>query len=256
MPDRPDRILTSHAGSLPRPDDLIALNERRAQPGFGDEAGFQRELTAAVAGVVRRQQQTGIDLVNDGEYGHAMGQQYNYGSWWSYVFGRLGGLELAEMNRWEVPMAPPKPGGITLGSFAGRRDRQLFSEAYADPGLGRLAPGYRPVPLRPGVPGAGHLPGPGGGPARHREPEGRAGGRRARRGLPERGRARQLRPVRQRVLRDRRGAALRVRRRDARRSTARSSTPGSSCSSMTPASRRTGIRSARSRAWRTTGGSR
>ena len=140
MPDRPDRILTSHAGSLPRPDDLIALNERRARPGFGDEAGFQRELTAAVAGVVRRQQQTGIDLVNDGEYGHAMGQRYNYGSWWSYVFGRLGGLELAEMNRWEVPMAPPGPGGITLGSFAGRRDRQLFSEAYGDPGSGASLP--------------------------------------------------------------------------------------------------------------------
>ena len=33
----PDRILTSHAGSLPRPEDLIALNERRAEGDFSDE---------------------------------------------------------------------------------------------------------------------------------------------------------------------------------------------------------------------------
>jgi len=140
MPERPDRIRTSHVGSLPRPEDLIARYHQRADPGLGDEEGFQRELTGAVADVVRRQHETGIDVVNDGEYGHAMGQRYDYGSWWSYVFQRLGGLELAEVNRWEVPMAPPKSGGIALGSFASRRDWQLFSEAYADPNSGASLP--------------------------------------------------------------------------------------------------------------------
>jgi 5-methyltetrahydropteroyltriglutamate--homocysteine methyltransferase len=140
MPERPDRIQTSHVGSLPRPEDLIALNHRRAEPGFADEEGFQRELTGAVADVVRRQRETGIDVVNDGEYGHAMGHRYDYGSWWSYVFQRLGGLEMSEGNRWEVPMAPPRSGGIVLGSFASRRDRQLFSEAYADPASGASLP--------------------------------------------------------------------------------------------------------------------
>jgi 5-methyltetrahydropteroyltriglutamate--homocysteine methyltransferase len=140
MPERPDRIRTSHVGSLPRPEGLIASNRRRAESGFADEAGFQRDLAAAVAEVVRRQQQAGIDLVNDGEYGHAMGHRYDYGSWWSYVFQRLGGLEFAEVNRWEVPMARPKSGGIALGSFASRRDRQLFAEAYADPGSGASLP--------------------------------------------------------------------------------------------------------------------
>jgi 5-methyltetrahydropteroyltriglutamate--homocysteine methyltransferase len=47
-----------------------------------------------VADVVARQRETGIDLVNDGEYGHSMGQRYDYGSWWTYVFQRLGGVEL------------------------------------------------------------------------------------------------------------------------------------------------------------------
>jgi 5-methyltetrahydropteroyltriglutamate--homocysteine methyltransferase len=136
----PDRILTSHAGSLPRPEELIELNRGRAQPGFTDEAGYQQELTAAVAGVVRRQQETGIDVVNDGEYGHAMGQRYNYGSWWAYVFQRLGGLELTEVSLRQVPLAPPRPGQIRLGSFVNRRDRQLFSEAYADPGSGASLP--------------------------------------------------------------------------------------------------------------------
>ena len=71
----PDRILTSHAGSLPRPEDLIALNERRTADGFTEEAQYLSRLRAAVADVVARQRETGIDLVNDGEYGHSMGMK-------------------------------------------------------------------------------------------------------------------------------------------------------------------------------------
>jgi len=71
----PDRILTSHAGSLPRPEDLIALNERRATGDFTDEAEYLGRLRTAVADVVARQRATGIDLVNDGEFGHSMGMK-------------------------------------------------------------------------------------------------------------------------------------------------------------------------------------
>ena len=69
----PDRILTSHAGSLPRPEDLIALNGRRAAGELSDEDAYLGSLRAAVADVVARQRAIGIDLVNDGEYGHSMG---------------------------------------------------------------------------------------------------------------------------------------------------------------------------------------
>jgi len=55
MPNSPDRILTSHVGSLPRPEGLIALNHQRESGDLADEAGYQRELTDAVASVVRRQ---------------------------------------------------------------------------------------------------------------------------------------------------------------------------------------------------------
>ena len=72
----PDRILTSHAGSLPRPEDLLALNGRRAAGELSDEDGYLGSLRAAVADVVAQQRDIGIDLVNDGEYGHSMGMKY------------------------------------------------------------------------------------------------------------------------------------------------------------------------------------
>ena len=136
----PDRILTSHAGSLPRPEDLIALNEQRAAAGFSDEEGYARRLSAAVGEVVARQRDIGIDLVNDGEYGHDMGQRYNYGSWWTYVFGRLGGVELGRYTIENIPQAKARPGEVTLTTFGGRRDWQAFSDAYADPSAGVAIP--------------------------------------------------------------------------------------------------------------------
>jgi 5-methyltetrahydropteroyltriglutamate--homocysteine methyltransferase len=132
----PDRILTGHAGSLPRPDELIALNERRASGEFTDEDEYARRLREAVAGVVARQRQTGIDLVNDGEYGHSMGQRYDYGTWWTYVFQRLGGVELTEISIPDMQQPKSPPGEITLASFGERRDWVAFSEAYGDPASG------------------------------------------------------------------------------------------------------------------------
>jgi len=76
----PGRILTSHAGSFPRPDDLVALNFERMEGRFGDESAYQRKLTQAVEELVAPQREIGIDLVNDGEYGHSMGHRYDYGS--------------------------------------------------------------------------------------------------------------------------------------------------------------------------------
>ena len=136
----PDRILTSHAGSLPRPQDLLALNNQRATGDFSDEAEYLSRLRAAVADVVARQRGIGIDLVNDGEYGHSMGQRYDYGSWWTYVFQRLDGVELTQISIAEMPQAKAKPGEVTLASFGERRDWQAFAEAYLDPSSGASLP--------------------------------------------------------------------------------------------------------------------
>jgi len=136
----PERILTSHAGSLPRPDELAALNLQRGRGELDDEAGFQTALAAGVVGVVADQHAAGIDLVNDGEFGHSMGHRYDYGSWWTYVFQRLGGLELVEAGVLDIRQAPPKPGQLALASFAERRDWLEFSEAYGDPSSGAALP--------------------------------------------------------------------------------------------------------------------
>jgi len=136
----PDRILTSHAGSLPRPEDLVALNFERMEGRFDDEDAYQQKLTEAVEDVVARQRQVGIDLVNDGEYGHSMGHRYDYGSWWTYVFQRLGGLEVVPTPALEIAQARPKAGELALASFAERRDWNEFSEAYRDPSSGCALP--------------------------------------------------------------------------------------------------------------------
>ncbi len=61
-----------------------------------------------------RQRETGIDLGNDGEFGHSMGQRYDFGSWWTYVFQRLAHVELTELSISEIPQAEAKPGKIIL----------------------------------------------------------------------------------------------------------------------------------------------
>jgi 5-methyltetrahydropteroyltriglutamate--homocysteine methyltransferase len=136
------RILTTHAGSLPRPDDLIDLNRARQAGENADEAGYQRRLSAAVTDVVVRQQAAGIDVPGDGEYGKAMGQRINYGAWWSYSFQRLGGLVLGP-EIYKVPPRRSEAGQVVLTSFSDRRDRQLFPAAYGDPhsGVSTVPPG-------------------------------------------------------------------------------------------------------------------
>jgi len=129
-----DRILTSHAGSLPRPGDLIELNAARLAGGQSfDERAFQDRLRDAVADLVARQRDTGIDVPNDGEYGHSMGGKINYAAWWTYVFERLGGLEISDVPDWELPARRSGPGKIMLTTFTDRRDKHLFPAAYNDP---------------------------------------------------------------------------------------------------------------------------
>jgi 5-methyltetrahydropteroyltriglutamate--homocysteine methyltransferase len=130
------RIQTSHAGSLPRPDDLLELNRRRAEGESVDEASYAEALRDATIDVVTRQAGVGIDLPNDGEYGHAMGQKVDYGAWWSYIYSRLSGLDQRPQTQ-ETPMADPAS-TIKLGTFMERRDWNRFPDAYFDPDVGIL----------------------------------------------------------------------------------------------------------------------
>jgi len=139
-----DHILTSHAGSLPRPDALIEAYRAREAGEAGDDRALEETLQNAVGEVVRRQQELGIDVPGDGEYGKSMGNSVNYGAWWRYSFLRLGGLEMGGPGLYEMPTRRSRPGEVVLTSFADRRDRTRFAAAYADPDSG-ITTGPRPA---------------------------------------------------------------------------------------------------------------
>ncbi len=127
-----DRILTTHSGSLSRPADLIALNRARAQGEKVEEAAYTRCLASAVADVVRKQHEVGIDIPDDGEFGKPMAANYDYGVWWNYAFARMAGFTPAE----SVPESMHKKSSVAdaaLTAFTNRRDWQKFNEFYQDP---------------------------------------------------------------------------------------------------------------------------
>jgi 5-methyltetrahydropteroyltriglutamate--homocysteine methyltransferase len=62
-----DRILTTHTGSLPRPDDLIRIMWAKGDGVPVDERALDARVASAVQEVVDRQAAAGIDIVNDGE---------------------------------------------------------------------------------------------------------------------------------------------------------------------------------------------
>jgi 5-methyltetrahydropteroyltriglutamate--homocysteine methyltransferase len=131
-----DHILTSHDGSLPRPDELIEANRAHEAGGASDEHLFQQKLRAAVSDVVRPQCDLGIDIPGDGEFGKSMGQRVNYGAWRSYSFSRLGGLDHGAPSPYDSTSRRSHPGQVGLTNFADRRDRARFAAAEADPDSG------------------------------------------------------------------------------------------------------------------------
>lgn len=62
-----DRFLTTHTGSLPRPDDLIRMMYAKEEGVPIDPAALAARVKAAVAELVKKQADAGIDLINDGE---------------------------------------------------------------------------------------------------------------------------------------------------------------------------------------------
>ena len=106
-----DRILTTHVGSLPRPADLLDLVRAKEDGKPIDEKAHTARLREAVADVVRKQTDLGIDIVDDGEFGKP--------SFVSYVNERLGGFEFDR----EAPRQSP---------WAGSREAKSFPEFYGD----------------------------------------------------------------------------------------------------------------------------
>ena len=112
-----DRILTTHAGALPRSDELRKLVFARADGKEYDAQALARKLREEVTQVVRRQVECGIDSVNDGELGKT--------SFTNYVRERLSGFEL----RTVAPGKGPAPLNITA------RDQKRFAAYFAGKAL-------------------------------------------------------------------------------------------------------------------------
>ena len=144
-----DRVITSHVGSLPRPDNLIEANRQREQDPAVDEEVFQALLQQSVSDIVRKQKSLGIDVPNDGEFGKAMGYRVNYRAWLSYSFFRLAGLGFDQ--KVSAPPRPAQQGDLVIARFDQRRDRTKFAAAYADPEFGiSMGPSYvRPICVGP-----------------------------------------------------------------------------------------------------------
>jgi 5-methyltetrahydropteroyltriglutamate--homocysteine methyltransferase len=86
-----DRILTTHAGSLPRPE---KLQEAWAKPvgGAQHEQELDDLLRSSVAQIVQAQLESGVDIPNDGEFGKPMRSASDLAAWGTYIFGRLSGF--------------------------------------------------------------------------------------------------------------------------------------------------------------------
>src|SRR5262245_57950223 len=79
-----DRFLTQHTGSLPRPDDLIRMMYAKEEGVPVDRGALDQRVRGAVAEVVKKQVEAGIDIVNDGEMSKP--------SYATYVKDRLAGF--------------------------------------------------------------------------------------------------------------------------------------------------------------------
>src|SRR5512139_1236569 len=104
-----ERILTTHTGSLPRPADLVEILNEKELGGAYDRAAYEVRVKRAVSEIVRKQTDSGIDIVDDGEHSKV--------NWMAYARARLSGLEEID--------SPPKFRGPT-------RDSLAFPGAYED----------------------------------------------------------------------------------------------------------------------------
>ena len=125
-----DRILTMHAGSLPRPADVREMVTAKADGKPYDAPTLDRRLREAVAEVVRKQVEVGLDSINDGELSKT--------NFTNYAKERLGGIEIRTFPEGQGP-EPLQisgrdrvtfPGYFTTGLAPARpRDKQAFCVA-------------------------------------------------------------------------------------------------------------------------------
>jgi len=101
-----DRILTTHVGSLPRPQEVVDLLFAQDKGEAYDPSQFDAAMSRAVSAAVKHQSDAGVDVMSDGEMSKI--------SYATYIRHRLSGFEAGD-----VPRATPKD----LDDFPEYRDR-------------------------------------------------------------------------------------------------------------------------------------
>jgi 5-methyltetrahydropteroyltriglutamate--homocysteine methyltransferase len=129
------RILTTHVGSIPRPESIRALLRARLQGGTIDERELAARVAEAVTETVRRQAETGIDVVSDGEMSKT--------SFLAYADERLAGFVPMTAKDPDVPSS--NAGVSWTRRIETRREWRAFREYYAD---------YLPRAMPPAAPPA------------------------------------------------------------------------------------------------------
>ncbi|MCL4870075.1 MAG: cobalamin-independent methionine synthase II family protein [Anaerolineae bacterium] len=84
MPDTPNRILTTHAGSLPRPHSLVSLLTARYSGSAIETQALAQAVEAASRAVIKQQIEAGLDIINNGEMGRE--------SFFTYLQHRMSGF--------------------------------------------------------------------------------------------------------------------------------------------------------------------
>jgi 5-methyltetrahydropteroyltriglutamate--homocysteine methyltransferase len=79
-----NRILTTHVGSIVRPQHLRDLAAAAGESAENKQR-YEQALRESVAEIVKMQAKAGIDIVNDGEFGKS--------SWSNYILERITGFE-------------------------------------------------------------------------------------------------------------------------------------------------------------------
>ncbi len=107
-----DRILTTHVGSLPRPQEVVDILFAQDRGEAVDAKKFDATIRRAVVDAVNKQAAAGIDIVSDGEMGKI--------SYATYIRHRLTGFEPGQ-----VPRATPQD----LDDYPEYRDKIAASGA-------------------------------------------------------------------------------------------------------------------------------
>lgn len=135
------KIKTTHSGSLPRVEELTEANARRAKlskDGITPEqtAEYDQIIAESVRKVVDHQIETGIDIVNDGEYGKSVVSNIDAHAWFGYIEQRVTGWQAFDQPQPRDEWAPSTRSKLKLSDFSDRRDRVIFRDVYTDPTSG------------------------------------------------------------------------------------------------------------------------